>query len=370
MTDREYIQRAIACARKGRFTCSPNPPVGAIIVKDKEIIAEGWHEKAGEAHAEIHALRAAGDAAKGSTVYVTLEPCSTHGRTPPCTSALIEAGVKRVVIGCMDSNPSHAGRAVEILSDAGIKADVLNDEECVRLIESFAYYITTQTPFIHAKWAMTLDGKIATRTGASRWISNEQSRAFVHELRAESDAVMVGIGTVLTDDPALTVRLQDVQRAPWKIIVDTECRTPCDAKVFRDNPEKVLICCADNADAARRIRLEEAGATCIAIPRGEDGVDLGEMRKRLGEKGITRILVEGGAGLLGGLLDGGYVQRVSVFIAPKIFGGTGAPTAVGGVGCAEPVDALFLSEQEVVQFGEDVMITGRTRSFADTYDYS
>lgn len=359
MTDKDYIKRAIECAQKGRFTCSPNPPVGAVLVKDNKITGEGRHEKAGEPHAEIHALNAAGDTAANATIYVTLEPCSTHGRTPPCTSALIKAGVKRVVIGCEDPNPLHAGRAIKILRDAGIEVIMLNDEGCTQLIERFAYYITTKMPFIHAKWAMTLDGKIATHSGASRWISNQKSREYVHELRAEYDAVMVGIGTLLKDDPALTVRLSGVRQIPWKIILDTECRTPADAKVFRDNPEKVIICCAENADESAKNKYEECGAECITTPRTKRGIDISVIREKLGKKGITSILVEGGTALLGSLLDEQYVQRVTLFIAPKIFGGTHAPTAVGGKGCDIPADALELYQKEIACFDDDIMITGR-----------
>lgn len=360
MNDAAYMALAVAAARRGRFTCMPNPPVGALIVRDKRIIAEGWHRRAGEAHAEIHALRSAGEKARGATLYVTLEPCSTYGRTPPCTEAVIAAGIARVVIGINDPNPAHAGRATEIFREAGIDVTELHDPRCARLCERFAHFITTGTPFLEAKWAITSDGKIATYTGASKWITNAQSRQRVQELRHEHAAVMVGIGTVLADDPALNIRLPDAARQPAKIIVDTSCRLPRDSRLLQS--ANVYLCCAEDAPEENQNYWQNKGVTVLPLPRNPHtphGIDLKVMCEELGKNAISSALVEGGGMLLGGLFDAGCIQRVTVFMAAKVFGGATAPTPVAGIGCDTPESAWRLEEIEQRTFGDDIMLTGR-----------
>jgi len=334
--------------------------VGAIIVQNDVAVGEGYHHRIGQAHAEVIALRTAGKAARGATLYVTLEPCSTHGRTPPCTRAIIGAGISRVVIGAIDPNPMHAGRAVGILTEQAIMVDVAHDPACTELNEKFNHYITTGTPFIHAKWAMTLDGKIATRTGNSQWISNAASREYTHKLRSEYDAIMVGIGTVLADDPLLNVRLEGEWRQPVKVVIDSTCRIPLTAKIFKEGVT-ILVCGAD-ADQEKIAALQHAGVEVMKEPSVADGrVNLPAVIRRLGAANISGVLVEGGGILLGSLLDQQLVQRITACIAPKIIGGHTAPGPVGGQGIETMAAALELEKVSYKTFENDIMITGMVR---------
>jgi len=357
-TDTLWLARARALAQRGRYTCSPNPMVGAVIVQHGRIAGEGFHERAGQPHAEIIALRAAGPAARGATLYVTLEPCCTYGRTPPCTEAIIRAGIARVVAGSLDPNPRHAGRGFDLLRRAGIEVRCLDDPDCSALNERFNHFITTGRPFVHAKWAMSVDGKIATHTGASRWISSPESRAYVHRLRAEYDAVMVGIGTLLADRPQLNVRLDGSWRQPLKIIVDSCLRTPLDAPLLEGAP--VIIACAQPADTRHAEALRAAGARILQLPDAHGRVDLTALLAALGREDISSILVEGGATLLGALADQNLIQRVTAVIAPQIIGGLAAPSPVAGSGAAELAAALRLTAVTVISSGPDIIITGRT----------
>lgn len=354
--DLQWLARARALAERGRYTCSPNPMVGAVIVRDGRIVGEGFHARAGEAHAEVNALRAAGEAARGACLYVTLEPCSTYGRTPPCTDAIIQAGIVRVVVGTIDPNPAHAGRGLALLRAAGIETVCLDDPACAALNERFNHFITTRRPFVHAKWAMSLDGKIATATGASRWISCEASRVFVHKLRAEHDAVMVGIGTVLADRPHLNVRLEGTWRQPTKIVIDSRLRTPLDAPLLRGAP--VIIACARIEDAARAAALQAAGARIVELPAADGRVDLSALLTWLGAEGITSVLVEGGAQLLGALHDAGLIQRVTAIIAPLLIGGAAAPSPLAGQGMQDLATAWRLTSVSVTPCGSDTIISG------------
>jgi len=357
-TDALWLARARALAQRGRFTCSPNPMVGAVIVQRGRIAGEGFHARPGEPHAEIIALRAAGPAARGATLYVTLEPCCTYGRTPPCTDAIIRAGIARVVAGTVDPNPRHAGRGFDLLRHAGIEVQCLDDPDCAALNERFNHFITTGRPFVHAKWAMSLDGKIATRTGASRWISSPESRAYVHRLRAEHDAVMVGIATVLADRPQLNVRLDGTWRQPVKIVVDSRLRTPLDAPLLDGAP--VIIACAQPADTHQAEALRAAGARILHLPDAHGRVDLTALLAALGREGISSILVEGGATLLGALADQRLIQRVTAVIAPQIIGGHAAPPPVAGTGAAQLSAALRLPAVTLTSSGPDIIISGRT----------
>ncbi len=356
--DCAWLARARALAENGRYTCAPNPMVGAVIVRAETAVGEGFHARAGQPHAELIALHAAGPAARGATLYVTLEPCCTHGRTPPCTDAIVRAGIARVVAGAVDPNPRHAGRGFDVLRQAGIEVQCLDDPACTALNERFNHFITTGRPFVHAKWAMSLDGKIATRTGASRWISAPESRAFVHRLRAEYDAVMVGIGTVLADRPQLNVRLDGTWRQPAKIVVDSRLRTPLDAPLLGAAP--VIIACARPADERHAEALRAAGARILQLPDAHGSVDLTALVAALGNDGISSILVEGGATLLGALADQHLIQRVTAVIAPLIIGGQAAPTPVAGTGIAELSSAMHLTDTTVKSSGADTIISART----------
>ena len=353
------MRRAIDLAQSAVGRVSPNPPVGAVLVKDGRVVGEGATQPPGQAHAEIAALADAGQAAQGAELYVSLEPCAHTGRTPPCTDAIIAAGVAHVHVATLDPAPHTDGRGVAALRAASIAVDVEDDSrEAREVIEAFAKHVTTGVPFVVAKFAISLDGKIATRTGDSRWISGEASRRRAHQLRAEADAVMVGIGTALADDPRLTVRdvplLRD--RQPLRVVVDSGGRLPPEAAMLRE-PGDTLVAVA-NAGGSSRKALVGAGAEVLAVPGAGDRVDLPELLRTLGSREVTSVLVEGGAELLGALFDARLVDKVVAFVAPVVIGGTQAPSAVGGTGAKGIVDALELTDVRYEQVGRDIMVVG------------
>ena len=359
-TDQKKVlmKRALQLAENGRYSCSPNPMVGALILSNDKIVGKGFHKRAGEPHAEINAINDAADKAAGSTLFVTLEPCSTRGRTAPCTDAIIKAGIKKVVVGTVDPNPAHAGKGLDILKEAGVEVELLDLPECRNLNEKFNKFISTGLPFVHAKWAMTLDGKIAARSGDSKWISCEKSREIVHKLRAECDAVMTGSNTVLTDNPQLNVRLEGDWRQPTKIVVDGRCRTPADAKIF-DAGGRVVIACSEKSPENKICALEKSGAEIFKISTDENNkINLQALMKKIAEKNIASVFVEGGSGLLGALFDAGLVDRATIFIAPKIIGGKDALTPVGGAGIDKISGAFNLTNIRAEQIDKDILITG------------
>ncbi len=342
-------------AKNAEGRTSPNPLVGAVIVKGGRIIAEGWHRKAGTPHAEIHALNMAGDSAKNSTMYVTLEPCSHFGRTPPCANKIVDAGVSRVVVAMQDPNPLVAGRGIEILRNAGIAVDVgILENDARRLNEVFIKYITKKIPFVSAKFASTLDGKIATVTGESQWISGAESRKFTHHLRDIHDAIMVGIGTVLADNPSLTTRL-DNGKNPARIIVDSHARTPLDAKILTDNQAPTIIAVANDAPAEKIVALKNLGAEIIFA--GDSQIDLQILMNELGRREITSILLEGGGTLNFSMIRAGLVDKIYAFIAPKILGGKNALTPVEGAGFEKISDAVELENLSAEKIGGDILIS-------------
>jgi diaminohydroxyphosphoribosylaminopyrimidine deaminase / 5-amino-6-(5-phosphoribosylamino)uracil reductase len=358
--DRHWLREAVALAQQGRWTCSPNPMVGAVVVRNGACIGKGYHHHAGGPHAEINALCEAGRRARGATLYVTLEPCCTHGRTPPCTDAIAQAGIGCVVVGAVDPNPAHQGKGLRILRSKGVKVVLARDHDAESINEIFNHFMTTGLPFVHAKWAMTLDGKIATRSGDAKWISCEASRVFVHRLRSQHDAIMVGIRTILADNPRLDVRLAGDWRQPVKVIVDSRCRTPLKARVLKGAP--VIIACGAKADRARMIALKNAGAQVVQLPcSGTRKVNLRALLSHLQKKNITSVFVEGGGTLLGSFFDKKLVQRVTAFIAPKIAGGMAAPSPVAGSGIASIAKALDLEDVQICASGVDVMVTGRLK---------
>lgn len=355
------MERALELARMGIGHTNPNPLVGAVIVKDGRIIGEGYHEFYGGPHAEVNAFKNAVEDVKGAVMYVTLEPCSHYGKTPPCAKAIIEKGIKKVIIGLQDPNPLVAGKGIEILMENGIEVETgVLEEEGKRLNEVFFKYITTGLPFCIMKTAMTLDGKIATGTGDSKWITGEHSRRYVHMLRNRTAGIMVGIGTVLADDPMLNTRLEDGGgRDPIRIILDSSARIPLDAKVLNlDSKASTIIAATERADRDKIKALEERGAEIIITPLKDNEVDLSFLMKALGEKKIDSILIEGGSKINYAALEAGIVDKVNAFIAPKIIGGDNAKTPVGGEGRTFMKDAVNLRDIQVYRFGNDIMIEG------------
>ena len=362
MTDEDYMREALRIARHAEGRTSPNPLVGAVIVRDGRVIAEGWHRKAGTPHAEIHALRMAGELARGATLYVTLEPCSHYGRTGPCAKAVAEAGIARVVVAMQDPNPKVAGRGMAMLREAGVevRCGVLA-EEAARLNEVFLHWITTGLPFVALKTAMTLDGKIATRTGDSQWITGEPARLRVHELRDMYDAILVGIGTVLHDDPSLTTRLPDRQgKNPLRVVLDSMARTPLSARLLTDGAAPTLIAVTARAPQERVAALRQAGAEVLVCGEGPR-VDAQALLKALGEREISSVFVEGGGRVNASLLAAGLVDKVYAFVAPKLVGGRDALTPVEGVGAERLSDAVTLTGLAAETVGEDVLLTGYVR---------
>lgn len=334
--DKKYMQLAIDLAKKGEGRTSPNPIVGAVIVKNRRIIGVGYHKKAGMPHAEVNALKAAGKAARGAALYVNLEPCDHFGRTPPCTDAIIKSGIKKVIIGMKDPNPLNNGRGIKKLKNHGIKVITrILEKEAESINKPYIKFITKKMPYITVKVAQSLDGKIAAKTGDSKWISSEDSRRYVHRLRAGADAVMVGANTVLKDDPELLSRVS-VCRQPLRVIVDGSRRIPVSAKIFSNDQYPVIL----------------ASSICGASKR----TDLVALMKALAKRGIINIIVEGGGELIAGLIERGMVDKLLIFIAPKVIGGRGAITAVEGTGCARIKDAVNFNIVSVRYFKKDILI--------------
>ncbi|NJC88819.1 MAG: bifunctional diaminohydroxyphosphoribosylaminopyrimidine deaminase/5-amino-6-(5-phosphoribosylamino)uracil reductase RibD [Desulfuromonas sp.] len=355
---------AIELARKGEGRTAPNPPVGAVLVKDGNIVGEGWHPAAGEPHAEIFALRAAGEQACGADLYVTLEPCCHHGRTGPCTEALIAGGVRRVFYGAVDPNPRVSGRGAEFLQKSGIEvtAGPLADE-CRRLIAPFAKHATTGRPYVILKAAMTIDGQLATSSGESRWISGEASRELVHRWRDRVDGILTGSGTVLADNPQLTVRLPDGGRNPARVVLDSALKTSPDARVYSAEAagRRLLVTAAD-PDSDRPGPFAGQGVEVLTVPRRGEHLDLAAVMTALGGCGLHCQMVEGGGGLTGALLRAELVDRVRLFVAPLLLGGSNGKPLFAGNGVVRLADALRLNGLQVSRVGEDLLLEGEVVS--------
>ena len=358
-TDEVWMRRALELAERGRGWVEPNPLVGAVAVRGDQVVGEGWHQRHGQAHAEIHALGAAGSDARGATLYVTLEPCCHHGKTPPCTDAVLHAGVGRVVAAMSDPFPEVAGKGADLLRKAGVHVEFgLCEAAARRLNAPYLTLLAVGQPYVHAKWAMTLDGKIATRTGDSKWISNEASRRRVHELRGLMDAVLVGVGTVLADDPQLTARPPG-PRTALRVVLDSRCRLPTNsvlAKTAREVP--TLIAATTEAPAERIAGLRALGCEVLTAPAVDGRTDVKALLAELGQRRLTNLLVEGGAGALGAFLDAGVIDEVHVFLAPTMAGGAEARTPVGGKGVEKIAEALRLTEMHVEIVDGDVLVHG------------
>ncbi len=362
MNDEQWMRKVLRLAEKGRGRTSPNPMVGAALVKNSKMVGEGYHVRAGADHAEIVALRKAGERAKGATLYLNLEPCIHYGRTPPCAPAVIEAGVKRIVIGTEDPNPLVGGRGLESLKRAGLDVEVgILEKECRSLNEAFFKFILEKVPFVILKVAATLDGKIATREGDSKWISGEASRQFVHRLRDQVDGVLVGIGTVLKDDPQLTARILK-GRDPYRIVLDSQLRIPENARVIGDSPSKVIIATTGVAARDKIEKLEKKGVKILILDSKQGKVDLKHCLSKLGEMKIMSLMVEGGSQINGSFLDEGLIDKVLLFFSPKLIGDSQAPGIFGGHGKTVLKEAVFLNELRMRRIGEDVLIQGYVNS--------
>lgn len=358
--DEKYMRLAMQLAGNAIGRTSPNPLVGAVIVKDNRVVGCGWHRKAGTPHAEVHALNQAGELAQGADVYVTLEPCAHYGKTPPCAKALVEAKVKNVYGGLLDVNPKVAGKGFKILEDAGIHVEYgFLQDELRKQNEVFFKWIEHKKPFVVLKAAMTLDGKIATATGQSKWITNETSRAYGYKLRDIYDGIMVGINTVIEDNPMLTVRV-DGGKNPIRIVVDSSLKIDINANVVQDKSAKTIIATTDKANKDKILKLQAQDVDVIVVDKDEnDKVDIEKLLDILGQQNICSILVEGGATLSGSFVAKKLVDKVYFFIAPKIIGGKEAKTPVAGTGILNLQEALALKDIQIEKLEEDVLIIGR-----------
>ena len=355
------MRRAIELAKKGGGYVHPNPLVGCVVVKDGNIIAEGYHEKYGEFHAERNALTRCKSETKGASLYVTLEPCCHYGKTPPCTEIIIEKGVKKVYVGILDPNPLVAGKGVKMLQDAGIEVEVgLCADEIRELNKVFLKHITTKRPYVIMKTAMTLDGKIAAFTGDSKWVTNEESRKLVHQLRSEMAGVIVGIGTVLADDPMLTCRLEGEHHQPMRIVVDSNLRIPIDSQLVASAKQyKTIIVTTVIPSAEGARNLLNAGCELLQCDSLNGHVDINDLMNKLGSLGIDSLLLEGGGTLNAAFLESGCVDEVWAFIAPKIIGGAAAQTAVSGKGIEKMSDAIQLQDIDIQNIKGDILIKGK-----------
>lgn len=352
----EYMRLAITLAQKGVGYVNPNPLVGAVIVQEGKIIGHGYHERYGELHAERNALASCLADPTGATMYVTLEPCCHYGKTPPCTEAIIDSGIRKVYVGCLDPNLLVAGKGVETLRHAGVEVitGVLEDQ-CKKLNEIFFHYIKTGTPYVTMKFAMTLDGKIATCTGESKWITGEMSREQVHRDRSRYQGIMIGVGTVLADNPMLTSRISK-GRNPIRIICDSQLRTPLQSNIVLTAKEIPTILATSCTCSNQRKEYEQSGCEIVTVPLKDEHLDLQVLMQILGAKGIDSILLEGGSMLNFSSLNSGIVNKVQAYIAPKIFGGDMAKTAVGGSGFGAIANCVTLKNQTITCLGDDILI--------------
>jgi diaminohydroxyphosphoribosylaminopyrimidine deaminase/5-amino-6-(5-phosphoribosylamino)uracil reductase len=365
----DFRRRALELAERAIGRTSPNPPVGAVVVRDGAIVGEGYTRPAGQAHAEVVALAAAGTRADGADLYVTLEPCCHHGRTPPCTDAIVAAGVRRVYVAAVDPYPAVNGGGIAALRRAGIATIVeTGDPDVERLNRPFFHFVRAGRPFVTAKWAMTLDGKIASRSGDSRWVSGEAARRLVHRERDAADAIAVGIGTVLADDPALTVRLdpaddvRPARPAPLRVVFDSRARTPLDCRLIRENDDRrTLILVGEDAPEHLGARLRQAGVEVLRCRTRESRIDPADALARLGRLGVVRLLLEGGAELTGAFFDDRLVDRVLAFVAPKVVGGREAPSPVEGEGRSRMGEAIGLEDVRFFGVGNDLALDGYPR---------
>jgi len=355
-SDARYMRQAVALARRGLGRTSPNPPVGAVIVTDGSVVGRGYHRQAGKPHAEVEALQAAAGRARGGTLYVTLEPCAHHGRTPPCTDAIIAAKLRRVVFGSRDPNPQVCGDGMGKLRQAGIEVcGGVEQAACDRLIAAFRKHVTTGRPFVTLKLAASLDGRIATATGESRWITGEDSRRFVHRLRAEHDAILVGAATVIRDDPELTCRLRGGHN-PLRVVLDGRLRLPLHARVLAaTDTAATLVVTGHTASPAKIRRIEQYGAQVLRLPADAGRISMKRLMRALGRRGTTSVLLEGGAATAAAAVAAGVVDRILIFYAPILIGGDGRPM-LGSLAVRSLAQALRLRPPRLKRFARDVLV--------------
>jgi len=359
--DQHYMRLALNLARKAEGQTSPNPIVGAVVIKSGKVVAGGYHKKAGLPHAEIVALRKAGSKARGADLYVNLEPCCHYGRTPPCTEAIITAGIKRVVIGIRDPNHLVSGKGMRFLRKKGVEVVTgILKRDCEKLNESFLKYISTGRPWVILKSALSLDGKIATRTGNSKWITGSKARDYVHQLRGKVDAVLVGAGTVRADDPRLTARpKKGGMRNPIRVIVAGKHSIPVSSKIFNNaHRERVIYATIASLPPARKKKLQKMGVVVLLIKHKRGQVDLPLLMAKLGEMGITSVMIEGGSEISGSVFREKLVDKVIYFLAPKIIGGKNAPSPVGGRGVDQLKDFMQIKNMSVARLGDDLVVEG------------
>ena len=360
--DRKMMRNSIRLAKKGYGFVAPNPLVGATIVKNGKIIGQGWHKIFGEAHAEINAINNAVESLKGSTIYINLEPCSHQGKTPACSLALIKYGFKRVVIACLDPNPLVSENGIKMLQQTGIEVEVgVLEKEAKILNERFFKFIQTNTPFIAVKMASSLDGKIATSNGDSKWITSETSRAFAHQLRQQYSAILVGINTVLLDDPVLNIRLKNKKiKNPLRIVLDTKLQISLDAKIFDISLAPTWIATSENASSNKIKQIESKGAKVLVCPEKDGKIDLQFLIEKLGIAGIDSLLVEGGGTVNFGFAKANLIDKVYAFIAPKLIGGENAKTGMEGDGFAQLSQSIELKHLSYKKFDNDLLIEAYT----------
>ncbi|MET1015146.1 MAG: bifunctional diaminohydroxyphosphoribosylaminopyrimidine deaminase/5-amino-6-(5-phosphoribosylamino)uracil reductase RibD [Paenisporosarcina sp.] len=358
MTNHEfYMDLALKNALAMKGQTDPNPLVGSVIVNDNRIVGVGTHMKTGEPHAEIHAIRMAGDSTKGGTIYVTLEPCSHHGRTGPCAEAIVKAGLKKVVIATLDPNPIVAGKGVKILEEAGLEVMIgIHEETSRKMNEVFNKFIVKKLPFVTLKAGITLDGKIATHTSHSKWITSEEARLDVHHLRNEHMAILVGVNTVIADNPELTTRIPN-GRNPLRIVLDSTLKIPLDCKVVTDKLADTWIFTSQKYDADKKTALERENIS-VFHTSGLDSVNPTEVLRLLGEKGISSLLIEGGGTINATFLEHHLIDKAVIYIAPKFIGGKNAPTFLEGTGISQMNDAVELRDADIVKIGKDFKFVG------------
>ncbi|MDP3296390.1 MAG: bifunctional diaminohydroxyphosphoribosylaminopyrimidine deaminase/5-amino-6-(5-phosphoribosylamino)uracil reductase RibD [Thermodesulfovibrionia bacterium] len=359
MSNKTFMQKALSLAAKGKSRTSPNPMVGAVIVKGDKIIAADYHRKAGTPHAEILALKKAGSKARGAALYINLEPCChTEKKTPPCTKSIIRSGIQKVVIAMLDPNPKVSGRGIKELQAAGIKTDVgIMKSKAEKLNEAFIKFITKKEPFVILKIAQSIDGKIATAKGESKWITGKEAREYVHKLRNEVDAVLVGIGTVRKDNPSLDCRIRG-GRNPYRIIVDSNLCISLNAKVLKHNDSKTIIAAAKTVNKKKIDMLKSKGVNILFVKANAGKIDLKELMKKLGKLDITSVMIEGGSSINASALSGRVVDKIMVFVAPKIIGGVDSVPSVGGKSPAFLKNAVRIKNLQVKKIGEDFLFEG------------
>ena len=353
MTDTDFMNRALELAERGRGYVEPNPLVGAVVVRDGQIVGEGWHEKFGQAHAEVIALNRAGENARGATLYVTLEPCCHHGKTPPCTEAVIRSGIRRVVASMLDPFPPVAGKGESILREAGVAVEVGLGGPAAHLLNApYLMLLRAGRPWIHGKWAMTLDGKIASFTGSSQWVTSEPARAKVHKLRGQMDAIIIGRGTLVADDPLLTARPPGPRIATRIVLTSGDKPLPDDCQLLRTVDQAPVMVVTKQENVEKMAPWAKRGCEILTLP-------IATLLAELGRRRMTNVLVEGGPGVLGAFLDERLIDEVHAFIAPKLIGGDKALSPIGGRGIEKMSEALRLKEMRVEMVGDDLLVRGR-----------